>query len=113
MIGQGVNISIEDAAALQVLLSNIPSASSLPHRLKAFENIRRPRTAVIQILSTVEAGNEIAVRERLAPFLKGIGKAPILNKKDSNAFALSYDVWADSEEALGNLVEEGVGNGKV
>lgn len=90
MIGQGVNTSIEDAAALQVLLSNISNTSDLKRRLRVFENLRRPRTAVFQFLSTVDPGNEPAVREEITPYLEVLGAEPILNKKDSNAFALGY-----------------------
>ena len=55
--GQGAAQSIEDAAALGILLQSIPDGASDPKlesveaRLKMFENVRRDRATGIQILS--------------------------------------------------------------
>ena len=70
-LGQGAAQSIEDAAALGVLLQGIPAAGSaersqsIEARLKLFEEVRSERVASIQILSEVpgvEDGFDKALR---------------------------------------------------
>lgn len=49
--GQGGGQSIEDAAALSILLSDLTSKSDIPQRLQAFQDVRFRRASAIQILS--------------------------------------------------------------
>jgi 2-polyprenyl-6-methoxyphenol hydroxylase-like FAD-dependent oxidoreductase len=86
--GQGVNTSVEDAAALQVLLANIKDPTDLAKRIIAFEDIRLPRTAIIQILSPLRFGHEKTVAEKLKPYLRG--RAPILSPVDRQNFINEY-----------------------
>ena len=76
-LGQGAAQSIEDAAALGVLLQNITEVNSggkgerVEARLRLFEDVRKDRVAAIQIMSEVpvgEGGFE-PVRERLQKYL--------------------------------------------
>lgn len=46
-LGQGANQAIEDGVALAVLLSGRSSAD-VPSALRAYENLRRPRTSMVQ-----------------------------------------------------------------
>ncbi|MDB5571871.1 MAG: 2-polyprenyl-6-methoxyphenol hydroxylase [Hyphomicrobiales bacterium] len=46
-LGQGANQAIEDGVALSVLLEGL-SAAQAPAALAAYENLRRPRTAMVQ-----------------------------------------------------------------
>ena len=78
-LGQGAAQSIEDAAALGVLLQNFTEdnsggkGESVKARLRLFENVRKDRVAAIQIMSEVpvgEGGFE-PMRERWQKYLPG------------------------------------------
>ena len=89
LVGQGVNTAIEDAAALQVLLKKLNDSSDIGMRIAAFEEIRLPRTAIIQILSPIRFGQEATVAKRLEPYLRG--HAPLLSAADRLRFIMGYD----------------------
>ena len=84
MNGQGVNTSVEDGATLQVLLRDVNSITDLAKRLRAFEDLRRNRTAVIQYLSAVPEGEEESVQEKIEPFLRGHN--PVRNSAERVGF---------------------------
>lgn len=56
--GQGGSQSLEDVAALGVLLSSITSISSLLHLLGLYSRIRKDRMAIVQATSPVIYGTE-------------------------------------------------------
>lgn len=109
---QGVSSSIEDAAALEVLLSGLsPSPSlqeTLTHRLSVFETLRLPRVAATQILTEpivpgpmfIENGKKAEARIRqyydgpLPPMTSVPHSVPICD------FFFGYDVSKDAREAL-------------
>ena len=88
MIGQGVNLSVEDAATLQVLLRNIKGFADLSRRMAAFEDIRLSRTVMIQILSPTSLGKEYLVADKLKPYLRG--RDPILSAAARREFISEY-----------------------
>ena len=82
---------MEDAAALGVLLKGVNNSAEVPRRLQLFEDIKRKRTAVIQILSSVRVGREQLVQDKLKQFveLKNGGKL-------SAKVLLSYRAYKDA-----------------
>ncbi len=48
-LGQGVNQALEDAVALAALLGAVTSSASVPRALAAYEELRRDRTARVQL----------------------------------------------------------------
>src|SRR5690348_15097709 len=48
-LGQGVNQALEDAVALATLLAASPGADGVPRALAAYEELRRDRTARVQL----------------------------------------------------------------
>jgi hypothetical protein len=87
---QGVNTSVEDAAALQVLLRDIKDFSELPKRLRALEEIRLPipRTAVVQYLSALTLGPQPSFATRVQPYLKE--HSPNFSREESQEFIWRY-----------------------
>jgi len=76
-IGQGAAQSIEDAAILGVLCSELPDASAIPERLKLFESVRKQRVSAIQILSRPPVG--VNSTEQIAAKLRAyfpVGQIP-------------------------------------
>lgn len=68
--GQGANQAIEDGGALGVLFRDLENAGEVPQRLALFEQVRHKRASRVQTLSSVRAGNEHLVKERLIPFME-------------------------------------------
>ena len=83
-LGQGAAQSIEDAAALGVLLQNVAGMGSggkgegVEARLRLFEEIRKDRVAAIQIMSEVPIGEEgfEMSRERWQKYVPGGHELP-------------------------------------
>ena len=65
---QGANIAIEDGAALGVLLK-VNDKDDIADSLAKFEKLRKNRAARVQILSSVRAGRETEVQEKLTKYL--------------------------------------------
>lgn len=63
--GQAANQAIEDGAALGYLLQGVTDVENIQKRLRIFEEIKRRRTAIIQILSSTRIGEEATVTEKL------------------------------------------------
>lgn len=69
--GQAGAQAIEDGAALGVVFSKIaaPDAPSIASRLKHFENIRRNRASVMQMLSNAGQDEAAKARESVLPYM--------------------------------------------
>lgn len=65
---QGANIAIEDGAALGILLKG-NGQNDIADSLAKFEKLRKNRAARVQILSSVRAGRETEVQEKLSKYL--------------------------------------------
>ena len=113
---QGVSSSIEDAAALEVLLAGVESSgdvtsqpsSKLSERLALFESLRLPRVSATQILTEpivpgpmfIEMGKKAEARIRqhyqgpLPPMTSVPHSVPICD------FFFGYDVTKEAEEVL-------------
>lgn len=63
--GQGANMAIEDGGTLGYLFSDMKDATSIPERLKEFHEARYARAARVQVLSSVRAGREKEVEQKL------------------------------------------------
>lgn len=69
--GQGGGQSIEDAAALGVLLSDLKSKSEIQQRLRAFETLRLKRASAIQILSSHGQDQAYKSQKMARPYVDG------------------------------------------
>lgn len=108
--GQGAGMAVEDAAALGVILQNMPphpSEQQLEDRLLIFEKVRKPRASVVQLLSSVpyfENGMQIMLPKLLEHMsreqLPGLG-----GPKDVRPWFYKYDVFKESERALAAATE--------
>ncbi|KAK8098428.1 salicylate hydroxylase [Apiospora kogelbergensis] len=120
--GQGAAQGMEDGAALGVLLkSQSEDGVETESALSLFQTIRRNRVARIQILSSVRAGRESKVANKMGPYLdETVPKAPTsLHERfvhdskydtlvaprlslsaESLILCPSYDVYADCERSL-------------
>jgi salicylate hydroxylase len=67
---QGANQAIEDAGALGLLLATVDDPAELPRRLELFETIRVRRASRVQILSSVRAGRENLVEDKVKAYLE-------------------------------------------
>ncbi|KAM6485598.1 hypothetical protein HDV62DRAFT_257913 [Trichoderma sp. SZMC 28011] len=56
--GQGVNLAIEDAGALEMLFGNIKSKDEISGRITTFQKIRCKRAGAVQVLSRIKRGTE-------------------------------------------------------
>lgn len=65
---QGANMAIEDGAALGLLLKG-SDEDDIADSLIKFEKLRKNRAARVQILSSIRAGRETEVQEKLAKYL--------------------------------------------
>lgn len=65
---QGANQAIEDAGALDGLLSSKTNAADIPSRLALFEQVRKLRASRIQVLSNVRLGKEGHVNAKLRQY---------------------------------------------
>ncbi|KAL9032627.1 MAG: hypothetical protein Q9214_007887 [Letrouitia sp. 1 TL-2023] len=68
--GQAANQAIEDGGALGMLLMDAENDAEIPQRLHVFENLKKNRTSIIQILSSVRIGRENEVEQKLRPFVQ-------------------------------------------
>ena len=61
---------MEDGFVLGVVLHGASTSRDIEERLKIYENIRRNRASVIQILSNVGADEVHRVRDELSKYMK-------------------------------------------
>ncbi|KAK6854498.1 salicylate hydroxylase [Apiospora arundinis] len=99
--GQGAAQGMEDGAALGVLLKNQRGNDvGVDNALSLFDAIRKNRVARVQILSSVRAGRESKVADKLVPYLdETVPKAP-MSLAEHLAHDASYDVYAACERSL-------------
>ena len=69
--GQGACQSLEDAAALGILLSDLRCKTDLATRLQMFQNLRSERVMSIHAMSSVMVGQETRMNQKLAKALPG------------------------------------------
>lgn len=128
--GQGGAQGLEDGAALGVLLSHIPQAASTPtseagkqvssagndsatstggeagvdaliaERLHVFQEIRKNRTAAMQIFSNAGQDEARKIKREARPYVNG--KVPT-NQEEFHEYTFSYDVVQDCLLALERL----------
>lgn len=72
--GQAANQAIEDGGALGVLLSAVNNDAEMLERLRIFENLKKNRTSIVQILSSVRIGRENEVEQKLQPFAQTVSE---------------------------------------
>ncbi|KAL9607647.1 MAG: hypothetical protein Q9167_007461, partial [Letrouitia subvulpina] len=66
--GQAANQAIKDGGALGLLPTGVNNDAEIPQRLRIFENLKKNRTSIIQIPSSVRIGREREVERKLRPF---------------------------------------------
>ncbi|KAI4209663.1 MAG: hypothetical protein LQ351_007417 [Letrouitia transgressa] len=87
--GQAANQAIEDGGALGVLLSDVNDNTEIPQRIRVFESVKKDRTSIIQILSSVRIGRENEVKEKLRSFAHSESEIPTtFNERIEYAFRL-------------------------
>ena len=96
MAGQGGTQAIEDGGALGRLLTDLPSRDDIPERLRLFEKVRKNRASVVQILSTVWAGQESRVTDRVQKYREGQPPSKILLALDSCSRGICQSRSTDS-----------------
>jgi salicylate hydroxylase len=103
--GQGLGMVVEDAAALAVVLRDMPpgpSAEQLEERLSIFEKIRKPRASVAQLLSSVPY-YEDPLKTLLPQLLEHLTLARLPASgapNDVRPWFYKYDVFKEAEKAL-------------
>lgn len=96
--GQAANQAMEDAGALGVLFKDVSRKDEIGERLRLFEEVRRGRSAAIQILSSRRVGREKEVEAELRQF--ATGEIPPTTFEERLNHAYGYDVLKASEEKL-------------
>ncbi|HEY3058477.1 MAG TPA: FAD-dependent monooxygenase [Chloroflexota bacterium] len=96
-VGQGANQAIEDGVVLAALLSQSAPANA-PQALRAYESLRRERTARVQRSARVNgvrydaASADVAARDR-----------QLANQAEERAWIWNYDAHAEAEAAKTGL----------
>lgn len=100
---QGASMALEDAAALQVLFSNIQPDDDISQRLQIYQQLRMPRSATTQLLSNAmmyfKGGDEAG--RRIKKYYAG--ELPLGEESWSEniqSFFYDYDIFAQAEKAL-------------
>ena len=106
-------MSIEDAAALEILMANITSDEDVQDRLRLFEQVRLPRCATTQLMSNAmfysKVNQEGLVREYYdGPLPPKTAESWSESIRD---FFYSYDIFEESKKALHCANKEGVPKG--
>ena len=82
-LGQGVNQALEDGLALAALLGSCSSSAGVPHALAAYEQLRRERTARVQVGSR----------------RNGAGYDSSGSQLTDRRWIYEYDAWAEAVAA--------------
>ncbi|WP_300605942.1 FAD-dependent monooxygenase [Trebonia sp.] len=86
-LGQGVNQALEDAVALAALLGSCAGPAGVPRALAAYEQLRRERTARVQLGSR----------------RNGAGYDSSGSQLTDRRWIYSYDAWAEAAALAGTL----------
>ena len=97
--GQGATQAMEDGAALGCLLKD-QKDDTVDSALKSFETIRKNRTARVQILSSVRAGLESQVADKIEPYLDDVAPKAPANHIERVAHDFGYVFSANSGSAM-------------
>lgn len=83
--GQGANTAMEDGGALGYLFRGIQDPATIEKQLQMFELVRKQRVSRIQILSTVRAGREKDVEQKLKKYADppGSGRSRVTRKNQN------------------------------
>ena len=98
--GQGATQAMEDGAALGALLKDV---KGLDAALGSFEAIRKNRATRIQILSSVRAGLESQVEDKLTPYLDETTPKPPISRPARVMHDFRCDMISCSVERLANF----------
>ena len=102
----GGSTSLEDAATLGLLLSNVPDTEfeTISSRLELFNALRLPRNATQQILSTAmfKPQPAVALKSHIDPFYSGPLPGIMLGgwNKATCDFLCGYDVFHETRKAM-------------
>ena len=100
--GQGATQAMEDGAALGALLKDV-KGTDLDGALGSFEAIRKNRATRIQILSSVRAGLETQVEDKLTPYLDETTPKPPISRPARVMHDFRCDVTFCSVERFANF----------
>jgi salicylate hydroxylase len=92
-LGQGVNQALEDAVALAALLGARASSADVPRALAAYEELRRARTARVQLGSR----------------RTGAGYDSSGSQLTDRRWIYDYDVWAEATALISTMRSSGLG----
>ncbi|KAK4548334.1 hypothetical protein LTR36_010204 [Oleoguttula mirabilis] len=102
---QGAGVSIEDAAALEVLFSNWTTADRVEKRLELFNQLRLPRDNVTQLMSNAVfyyADTLEQTVQRVRQYYSGplLAAGLVGWTEQIRKFFYSYDAFAEAEKAM-------------
>jgi salicylate hydroxylase len=109
----GGSTSMEDAATLSILLSDVPNADIgvVSSRLKLFSAIRVPRDATQQVISNSMFKPQPAsmLKDKISPFYDGNLPNKVLGgwTKETCEFVCGYDVVGETQKAKSWAEEQG------
>jgi salicylate hydroxylase len=86
--GQGAMMAIEDGGSLGFLLKDTTDPQHIEERLDLFQTLRKSRASRVQLLSSVRAGREKEVEDRVRMF----ADAP--DACECSSDDLSSEFWA-------------------
>ncbi|KAF2639733.1 putative salicylate hydroxylase [Massarina eburnea CBS 473.64] len=98
--GQGANAAIEDGGSLGYLFKDIADASTIPEKLSLFQKARQSRASRVQILSSVRAGKEKEVEEKLQHYSDPPGSKVPTNMMERTGHDYGFNVYKKCDEVL-------------
>ncbi|MCJ1472601.1 hypothetical protein MMC13_001250 [Lambiella insularis] len=101
-------MSVEDGAALGVLLSNLTSRDDLQGRLKLFEDLRKERVSVMQIFSSAGREQSAKIADEARKYYQG--HLPT-NHEEYDDFCNVPNVMRDAMEVLAKHQAQQSGHG--
>ena len=97
--GQGAAQAMEDAGVLGCLIKGLDGLD-IENALSRFEKIRQNRVARVQILSTVRAGQESRVADKLKPYLDMTAPQAPLSLVERYMHDFRYDKSVNANELV-------------
>lgn len=100
--GQGASMAMEDAAALEVLFSKVPSVAEVESRLKLFDSLRLPRVRAAQSMSNKMMGPPDALIAEVKKYYEGEIPGPTAKTfgPEYNSFFFLYDIYSEAAKLL-------------